>query len=387
MGGQAPTLPGSSYSPGKIGMQRSISAYGNGSAAAIMNGHIETSGTHTPPPEHHSHYGSPPYVADSSPGHSHMHHAASMPNLHHSPGTIAPSLPAPPTVTTQNTSLNGVGPPVYPTVASQRTTTPSTSNFQNVPLYSGPPVYPVAQPPFVSPVSRGETTNNCNGSTAMNSDSGHVGKPLFYFASQDVHPAVRNAVTSVANGPRSNADITASEAGRTYSSANTTSSQYLLNPGVIPSEGHAPSHHRSSSLPDMAAHAPQPASGPAGPPVGPPPVEGYYTRRASSADPSGQRTPSPAKPDQIEENSIDIIKNESELLTTTVEKLESCAEECLPLLTVKLSEDIKRRIQILKQQWINKRLSNQVKLRMASLAKGKISYFQVRQSEGNGSSN
>eukprot|EP00794_Sanderia_malayensis_P006880 gene6880-7655_t len=202
--------------------------------------------------------------------------------------------------------------------------------------------------------------NTVQGSTPTTTS--HVGQPLYYFSSQESHPAVANAVSAVTNELRSTPEIgslgSKPEPVPCVPPAQSDNQQ----PDPLAVGDHEHSHHvRSTSMPNVNAVTPGETNL-----MAPPPMDGYYTKRAVSACSSRQRTPSPViapTPEQTENSKLD-----AESLNGALDKLNCTLEKCTLVADAKLLDDIRKRIAIFSQSWTEGKLSINVKLKMVQLS-------------------
>ncbi len=289
---------------------------------------------------------SQPVVTGSSHVQSHhLVHASSMPNLQEFGNRITPQI------------------------------TPVISQGQSISTQhsvSGSAFNPLVMPGYhTSPITKGESSisQSSQGLSTFqqgNATTSHVGQPLFYFSSQQSHPAVTNAVSAVTNDLRSSAEIPLSgNTGETIKHVEhgAPKEESVIHP--YSADGHDHAHHvRSTSMPNFNEVKDPGQSMIA------PPVQGYYTKRASSACSSRQRTPSPLAEKKLETTACG-EQDDAQMLRDTIDKFESILEKFSFVSDVKLLEDVRKRISIFNQSWIEGKLSPKVKSKMVELSSGK----------------
>lgn len=313
---------------------------------------------HIPKPQYNSNmhpgFMTPPVMQSSSvmPQSPLMVHAASMPNLQHQ-------------------LSSGDSPPVIQSNAhGQRMNQPHIARINSQPTSN----YSLWNQP---------ATGNDNPSTMLNTpastkgsvptcDGSHVGQPLFYFSAQASHPAVANAVSTATSNVRSSAEISCFAKPQYVQGLPDATKVAQLNntmPALSTDEIEHSHHVRSSSLPDFQQLE---NTTPMEQNMIPPPTDGYYTKRASSACSSRQRTPSPV-PSEHRIPETGVIQNErcsSDTLSNTLEKLNFAIEKCSPMSEKKLIDEVRKRLDIFSKSWTEGSLSEQVKFNMVALSTG-----------------
>jgi len=240
-----------------------------------------------------------------------------------------------------------------------------------------PPVMPGCH---ISPVTKGESSISQHGHGFSNFQQGsattsHVGQPLFYFSSQASHPAVANAVSTVTNDLRSSAEISLSgNTGETIKHVEAEAPKQESGIHPYSADGYDHAHHvRSTSMPNFN-EVKDPGQN-----MTAPPVEGYYTKRASSACSSRQRTPSPLSEKKLESTAYG-EQDDAQMLRDTIDKFESILEKLSVVSDVKLLDDVRKRISIFNQSWIEGKLSPKVKSKMVELASA-LSSKQLKEAD------
>jgi len=264
----------------------------------------------------------PPIYAVNQNAH-HMHHASSMPNLQHPFAEDASFM-------SQN---------------RQGSHTP-LSNIKS---------------PFQTFSTVGEPSTAMSTST----DSTHVGQPLFYPSSQTSQPAIQNPVSNVHNYQRT---IAVTSISHTPPSV-LNSEQHLINKTMpslpVSDSGETPHHVRSNSVPDVVPFSNGVRTPPAS--IGPPPTEGYYTRSLSPYS-SRQKTPSPILKNGGTQNGKLQASKEPENHHNVMDQLYFALDKCSATIEAKAHDDVKKKLDILENQWHSNSLSKNVKDRLVTLA-------------------
>ncbi len=255
---------------------------------------------------------------------------------------------------------------------------PKTENVPpqilNEPSLQKPPIggnlsYPVfSSSPLKPPSTVGEPSTG-----PSKQPNSHVGQPLFYFSSNESHPAVANVVTTATSCLRSMPEIGLLDRPAPTQAKMEECQSTKLNKTMpslsadVPGTAH---HVRSTSMPNFQDIR---DAGIQGQGVMPPPVDGYYTRRVSSACSSRQRTPSPARDmnSRTETEELSDENKDTEVLQKTLANLNFTLDQLSSVSDVKLIDDIKKRIDIFTQCWTEGKLSPKVKSNMSCLSIGK----------------
>ncbi|XP_065058232.1 uncharacterized protein LOC135686015 [Rhopilema esculentum] len=252
----------------------------------------------------------PPVLMDQHHS-THLPHAASMPNLHRS----LSASPQPPMI-------------------------------QNI----APPIFSVNNPSQqVATVGESSAVSGQTSSAAI--DPFHVGQPLVNFSAKNTS----SAIGDLGNGSYQPVPPIPVERINEQAQMNKTV------PSLSTEYYEHPHHVRSNSLPDFKPIM----NGP--PPVTAPPVEGYYASKSSSACASRQRTPSPltnqtGQIDQPVSKGIDL-----ELYTNIMDQLQFALDKCSVKLEKRLYDDVKRKLDVLGQQWTSEKFSQDIINRIVSM--------------------